>query len=226
CACVGGRCDPRTGECRCAKGLTGPQCDTCTNTYTVPVHQDHHMHCEACDSCVVVLLEDLDHMNDNFQSVAKQLGSLNASSMAWSQLNNLNKTMEDISRAIENYNSSLDDSRNRADMLDEEVMNINTDITELENKVSATSDRAGDLTNSTDDTHQRALELLAFLSNITADINDVMMSMNRSANGTETEEDEGERVSKMRQVEAMLREMRFRSCVGQKKMADRERTEA
>ncbi|CAL8370062.1 unnamed protein product [Lota lota] len=226
CVCGGGRCDPRTGECRCGDGLTGPQCDTCSDSHSVVVHQDQHTHCEACDSCVIVLLDDLDKMNDNFLSVANQLGSLNASSMAWAQLRNLNTTMEDISRGIENYNSSLDDSRNRADMLDEEVLNINTDITELENKVLSTSDLVADLTNSTNDLHQRALELLTFLSNMSTDINDMMMSMNRSANGTDSEEEEGERARKMSEVEAMLREMKFRSCVGQKKMADREKTEA
>lgn len=30
----------------------------------------------------------------------------------------------------------------------------------------------------------------------------------------------------MREVQAMLREMRYRSCVGQKKLADKEKTEA
>ncbi|CAL8253378.1 unnamed protein product [Arctogadus glacialis] len=226
CPCKGGRCDPRTGECRCGDGLTGPQCDTCSDVHHVAVQEDHLMHCEACDSCVIVLLEDLDTTNTKFLSVANQMGSLNASSMAWAQLHNLNTTMEDVSREIENYNSSLDDSRKRADMLDEEVDNLKADITELENKAGSTSDRAADLTNSTEDLHQRALELLTFLSNMTTDINVMMTSLNRSANGTDSKEDDGERARKMREVEAMLREMRFRSCVGQKKMADRERTEA
>uniref|UniRef100_A0A8C4Z2D7 Laminin subunit alpha-5 n=1 Tax=Gadus morhua TaxID=8049 RepID=A0A8C4Z2D7_GADMO len=140
CPCKGGRCDPRTGECRCGDGLTGPQCDTCSDAHHVAVQEDHLMHCEACDSCVIVLLEDLDTTNTKFLSVANQMGSLNASSMAWAQLHNLNTTMEDVS--------------------------------------------------------------------------------------VRTKEDDGERARKMREVEAMLREMRFRSCVGQKKLADRERTEA
>ena len=106
--------------------MTGKQCDTCSQKYNVPVDSHHGMHCErkrnahtfylreqsgykfrerrnkrcvflaACDSCVIVLLEDLDKMNDNFHSVADQLKSLNASSMAWAQLNNLNKTLEDV----------------------------------------------------------------------------------------------------------------------------------
>ena len=44
-------------------------------------------------------------------------------------------------------------------------------VSVLLSQVSSTSDRAADLTNSTDDLHQRALELLTFLSNMTTDIN-------------------------------------------------------
>lgn len=54
----------------------------------------------VCDSCVIVLLEDLDKMNDNFRSVAGQLSNLNASSMAWAQLQNLNKSVEDVAVSV------------------------------------------------------------------------------------------------------------------------------
>ncbi len=40
-------------------------------------------------------------------------------------------------RAIENYNSTLDDSRSRADMLEAEITNINDDINELQDKVTS-----------------------------------------------------------------------------------------
>lgn len=54
-----------------------------------------------------------------------------------------------------------------------------------------------------------------------------MLMANRSSlNETEAEQDDGERERKMREVEAMLREMRYRSCVGQKKVANKEKTEA
>ncbi|XP_022051460.2 laminin subunit alpha-5 isoform X1 [Acanthochromis polyacanthus] len=227
CDCRGGRCDPRTGECRCPDGMTGKQCDTCSQRYSVPMENQHGMHCEPCDSCVIVLLEDLDKMNDNFRSVSGQLSSLNASSMAWAQLNNLNKSVEDMARAIENYNSTLDGSRNRADMLEAEIMNINDDIDELQNKVAAMTDRVGDLNNSTRNTHQRAEDLLSFLNNMTKNINDVKLMGNRSlVNETEADQDDEEKETKLREVQAMLREMRYRSCVGQKKMADKEKTEA
>nr|XP_046253250.1 laminin subunit alpha-5 isoform X2 [Scatophagus argus] len=227
CDCRGGRCDPRTGECRCPDGMTGRQCDTCSQRYSVPVEHEHSVRCQLCDSCVIVLLEDLDKMNDNLGSVAAQLGNLNASSMAWAQLNSLNKSVEDVARAIENYNSTLDDSRNQADMLDAEIANIDNDIDELQDKATALTDRVDDLHNSTTNTHQRAQDLLTFINNITTDINDILLMANQSSlNDTEAERDDDERESKIREVQAMLREMRLRSCVGQKKVADKEKTEA
>lgn len=226
CHCRGGRCDPRSGECRCPDGMTGKQCDVCTNKHSVPMEHHHTMHCEPCDSCVIVLLEDLDKMNDNFRSVASQLQNLNASSIAWAQLNNLNKTMENISQSIENYNGTLDDSRARTDMLEAEVSNINSDIDELEDKATALIDRVGNLRHSSNNTHQRAEDLLSFISNLTMDINDIMMMANRSLNGTEDNQDDEQGERMFDQVQAMLREMRFKSCTKQKKTAEREKTEA
>nr|XP_033943330.1 laminin subunit alpha-5 isoform X2 [Pseudochaenichthys georgianus] len=227
CSCKGGRCDPRSGECRCPDGMTGKQCDSCSNKFNVPVEQHHGMHCEPCDSCVIVLLEDLEKMSEDFRSVTAQLSSLNASSMAWAQLDNLNKSVEDVARAIENYNSTLDDSRSRADVLEAEISNIDDDITELQDKATAVSYKAGGLGNSTIKTHRRAEDLLSFINNMTMDINEILMMANRSLlNNTEAYQDDGERERQMREVQAMMREMRFRSCVGQKKMADREKTEA
>uniref|UniRef100_A0A672MXZ0 Laminin, alpha 5 n=1 Tax=Sinocyclocheilus grahami TaxID=75366 RepID=A0A672MXZ0_SINGR len=100
CECRGGRCDPRTGECHCAAGLTGKQCDTCLYKYSVPVLHEADVHCQPCDSCVIVLLEDLDKVNERYQSIADQLTSLNASSMAWAQLNRLNASIQDIAVSL------------------------------------------------------------------------------------------------------------------------------
>jgi len=48
----------------------------------------------------MVLLEDLDKINQLYQSVANQLTNLNASSMAWTQLNRLSESMEDIAVSL------------------------------------------------------------------------------------------------------------------------------
>lgn len=58
-------------------------------------------------------------------------------------------------------------------------------------------------------------------------LTDILLMANQSSlNVSEADQDVGERERKMREVEAMLREMRHRSSATQKKMADREKTEA
>uniref|UniRef100_A0A671Z2E7 Laminin, alpha 5 n=1 Tax=Sparus aurata TaxID=8175 RepID=A0A671Z2E7_SPAAU len=142
-------CHQLTGEClSCMHNTAGPHCDT------------------SCDSCVIVLLEDLDKLNDNFHSVADQLKSLNASSMAWAH--------------------TLDESRNRADMLDAEIINLNDDINELQDKAMVMTDRVGDLRDSTNNTHQRAEDLLSFINNITMDLN-VLDRVNKELAGRQGE---------------------------------------
>uniref|UniRef100_A0A8C1UB59 Laminin, alpha 5 n=1 Tax=Cyprinus carpio TaxID=7962 RepID=A0A8C1UB59_CYPCA len=107
CECRGGRCDPRTGECHCAAGLTGKQCDTCLSKYSVPVLHGADVDCH----CVIVLLEDLDKTNERYQSIADQLSSLNASSVAWAQLNRLNVSIQDIAVSLSlTHTQTLSDS--------------------------------------------------------------------------------------------------------------------
>ncbi|XP_054881817.1 laminin subunit alpha-5-like, partial [Poeciliopsis prolifica] len=225
CDCNGGRCDPRTGECHCPDGMTGRQCDACLERYSVPVEDRHGMHCEVCDSCVIVLLEDLERLDGDFSSVSQQLRNLNASSMAWGQLVSLNTSMQDVARAIESYNNTLDESRIRADMLDMDIATITADIDDLHRKSGVMTGRVGLLDDSTSQTHNRAEDLLRFINNISLDINATLHMANQSQNETEDDQDVEGQEAKIREVQAILREMRFRSCVGQKKLADKEKNE-
>ncbi|MEQ2157331.1 hypothetical protein GOODEAATRI_000719 [Goodea atripinnis] len=138
-------CDRHTGQCRCKPGVTGLFCDHCQGSFGFNSCSGcRHCECEAsaalvqpcdpqsvCDSCVIVLLDDLDRLNDTFSSIAWQLRNLNASSMAWTQLDSLNKSIEDVALVIENYNTMLDESRNRANMLDLDIVANNADIDDL-----------------------------------------------------------------------------------------------
>ncbi|XP_063064918.1 laminin subunit alpha-5 isoform X2 [Engraulis encrasicolus] len=226
CACKAGRCDPRTGECRCADGLTGKQCDTCINKYSVLVQRGGVSYCEPCDSCVKVLLQDLDALAANFSSVSSHLTSLNASSMAWAQLHNLNASMEAIANAIENYNGTLDDSRNRAETLEGELEGIDTDISELESKAAVTGKKAEDLERSSNSTHRRAEDLLSFIKRIMGDVDDIIKLVNRTAMNETVEEPEDKLAEKMAEVESMLRSMRYRTLDQQKSLAQNEKEEA
>nr|XP_057906923.1 laminin subunit alpha-5 isoform X1 [Doryrhamphus excisus] len=228
CHCRGGHCDPRTGECRCPDGMTGKQCDACTDEHSVPIAHGHDLHCQTCDSCVVVLLEDVVKINRDFDAVAAQLHNLNASAVAWTQLHKLNTSVEDLAHAIENYNSSLDASRSQANVLEGEIVNISADVDTLQDKVKTTVMvyRLAGLHDSTSNTHQRAQDLLSSIHNVTMDLKDIMLMANNSLNNKEVEQDEDEHERKMRQVEAMLDQLRNRSCAGQKTIAEQEKTEA
>uniref|UniRef100_A0A8C3LL69 Laminin subunit alpha-5 n=1 Tax=Chrysolophus pictus TaxID=9089 RepID=A0A8C3LL69_CHRPC len=97
CECRGGSCDPRTGECTCSNGLTGKQCDVCMHNYEIPVaNGPDSMRCEVCDSCVLLLLEDLQSIEMSFPSIRSQLVNLSASSIAWARLHSLNNTMATV----------------------------------------------------------------------------------------------------------------------------------
>uniref|UniRef100_A0A096M5Y4 Uncharacterized protein n=1 Tax=Poecilia formosa TaxID=48698 RepID=A0A096M5Y4_POEFO len=217
-------CHPLTGEClSCMHNTAGPHCDICAPGY----HGDaiHAKNCTMCDSCVIVLLEDLERLDGDFSSVSQQLRNLNTSSMAWAQLVSLNKSIQDVARAIESYNNTLDESRSRADMLDMDIATIKADIDDLHRKAGVMTGRVGLLDDSTSHTHSRAEDLLRFINNISMDINATLRLANLSRNETEGDQDVEGQEAKIREVQAILREMRYRSCVGQKKLADKEKNE-
>uniref|UniRef100_A0A452HN43 Laminin subunit alpha-5 n=1 Tax=Gopherus agassizii TaxID=38772 RepID=A0A452HN43_9SAUR len=97
CRCKGGSCDPRSGECTCSNGLTGKQCDTCIEKYEIPVaNGPDSMRCEVCDSCVLLLLDDLQKIKASFPIIKNQLINLNASSIAWARLHGLNSSVKNV----------------------------------------------------------------------------------------------------------------------------------
>ncbi|XP_073731136.1 laminin subunit alpha-5 [Misgurnus anguillicaudatus] len=222
CDCKGSRCDPRTGECHCGEGLTGKQCDTCVDRHSVPVQHGTDMYCEPCDNCVMVLLADLDKINQLFESVTDQMTNLNASSMAWTQLNQLNVSMEDIANAIANYNSTLDESRNRANMLEADLQLTDSDIKKLDEKASVTQKKATDVVDSTNSTYNRAQDLLGFIKDIMGNVQDIIRHVNLTAQNESKTMDDNELAQKIDEVESMLRDMRFKTFDFQKTLAGNE----
>ncbi|XP_037396843.1 laminin subunit alpha-5 isoform X2 [Pygocentrus nattereri] len=226
CDCKGGRCDPRSGECHCPPGLTGKQCDRCAGEYSVPVTRGGNLHCERCDSCVMVLLHDLDKVNKTIRSVHHQLKNVSASALAWAQLHNLNKSMENVSNSINNYNSTLDESRDRADTLEKELQTIDSDISELEDKASVSTRKGEEVENSTRATQERAQDLLDFVKRAMKDLEAILEQVKKAAQNGSQEMDRKELLRKLAEVADMLRDMRFRSTQYQRKLAENELTEA
>ncbi|KAK1801637.1 hypothetical protein P4O66_022279, partial [Electrophorus voltai] len=222
CDCKGGHCDPRSGACRCPQGLTGRQCDRCADEYSVPVTNGADIHCERCDGCVVVLLRDLDALNLTIQSVDMQLNNVSASALVWTQLHNLNATIEDVANSVMNYNSTLDGSWQQAVMLEREMETITSDVTELEEKASATAMKGDKLTNLTVATWQRAQDLLNFVNTSTRDIEELLEQARRTVQNGSHEVDGQILAQKLAEVLSMLRDMRVRTTGPQRGLAENE----
>ncbi|XP_066558405.1 laminin subunit alpha-5 isoform X2 [Amia ocellicauda] len=211
CHCKAGSCDPRSGECTCSNGLGGKQCDTCNERYHVPVQNGiDSMKCQACDSCVIVLLEDLESMNGLFLTIRDQVTNLNASSIVWGQLQALNDSINNVTNDVYDYNASLDDDTSKTVDLENEVLMLGTDLDALEEKATVTSVKAEALEDNVSETHQRAEDLLNQIQNTMRNIQDIIDQVNRTSVNDSKSQSTEELHRKLAEVEEILREMRGR----------------
>ncbi|XP_054701379.1 laminin subunit alpha-5 [Grus americana] len=227
CECRGGSCDPRTGECTCSNGLTGKQCDVCMHEYEIPVaNGPDSMRCEVCDSCVLLLLEDLQSIEMSFPSIRSQLVNLNASSIAWARLHGLNSTMATVANQLREYQRAMNKVRQRADELEDENVDLTQDLNALQHKMTMTHREANRIEQHTRDTYQRGEQLLLNMQSIQKGIADLVRQMATfgAANTSTTSTEEFRQ--KMAEVERMLREMKERSLGSQEELARREQEEA
>ncbi|XP_054836339.1 laminin subunit alpha-5 [Eublepharis macularius] len=227
CHCKGGSCNPRTGECTCSNGLTGKQCDTCAKQHEIPVVDGpDSMRCEACDSCVLLLLEDLQKIEDSFPALRHQLTTLNGTSIAWARLHSINGSMQAVTNHLREYQRSVNRARQQADELEEENMDFIQDLNALQHKATMTHRKANQVTESTEENYQQAENLIVDIGNIRNKIDDLIYQMetvtaaNASAASTE------EFRQKLAEVDAMLRHMKARDFSIQRAVAVEEHEEA
>uniref|UniRef100_A0A8C3D588 Laminin subunit alpha 5 n=1 Tax=Corvus moneduloides TaxID=1196302 RepID=A0A8C3D588_CORMO len=207
CECRGGSCDPRTGECTCPNGLTGKQCDVCLREHEVLVaNGPDSMKCEVCDSCVLLLLEDLQSIEMSFPSIRSQLVTLNASSIAWARLHGLNGTIKAIAvRGRFNITFCpcfLACWPDLMTMTHREAMRVDQHTKEM---------------------YQRGEQLLLHIQSIQRDLVRQMARFGAANTSTTSSE---ELRQKLAEVERMLREMKERSLGAQEELARREHEEA
>ncbi|XP_072852864.2 laminin subunit alpha-5 isoform X1 [Pogona vitticeps] len=227
CQCKGGSCNPRTGECACSNGLTGKQCDTCIKKHEIPVVDGpDNMRCEACDSCVLLLLEDLQKIESSFPALRHQLTSLNATSIAWARLHSINGSMQAITNHMREYQRSINRAREQAGELEEENTDFIQDLNALQHKATMTHRKADHITNSTEESYQHAENLVQEITKIWNKINDLVCQMDTfvaaNASATSTEEFR----QKMAEVDAMLRHMKAMDFSFQRATAVEEHNEA
>ncbi|XP_044311344.1 laminin subunit alpha-5 isoform X3 [Varanus komodoensis] len=227
CQCNGGSCNPWTGECTCSNGLTGKQCDTCVKKHEIPVVDGpDNTRCEACDSCVLLLLEDLQKIGSAFPALRHQLTSLNATSIAWARLHSINGSMQAIADQLHEYQRSTNRARQQADELEEENTDFVQDLNALQHKATMTQRKEKQLTVSTEESYQQAKSLVLDISKIRNKIDALTYQMGTitTTNASATSAEEFRQ--KMAAVDAMLRSMKATDFRFQRATAAEEHDEA
>ncbi|XP_069892911.1 laminin subunit alpha-5-like [Dipodomys merriami] len=229
CQCPGGHCDPHTGRCTCPPGLGGDRCDVCSQQHQVPVPGGpggHGIHCEVCDHCVVLLLDDLERAGAILPAIREQLRSLNTSSAAWARLHRLNDSIADLKTQLRGPPDPRHETVQRLQTLERQSTSLVQDGQQLGSQAAGARDQAGRLLDSTEVTRGRAQTLLETIRAVDRALSELAAQMGHltPANASAPS---GETLSwTLAQVERLLREMRARSLGAPRAGAEAELVEA
>uniref|UniRef100_A0A4X1UYI6 Laminin subunit alpha-5 n=1 Tax=Sus scrofa TaxID=9823 RepID=A0A4X1UYI6_PIG len=141
CQCRGGHCDLHTGRCTCPPGLSGERCDTCSHQHQVPVPggPGGHggVHCEVCDHCVVLLLDDLERAGALLPAIREQLRGVNASSAAWARLHSLDASIAHLQRQLQSPPGPRHETAQQVDALEQQTQSLGQDTQRLDGQADA-----------------------------------------------------------------------------------------
>ncbi|XP_039092940.1 laminin subunit alpha-5 isoform X4 [Hyaena hyaena] len=248
CQCPGGHCDLHTGRCTCPPGLSGERCDTCSHQHQVLIPGgpgNRGVHCEVCDRCVVLLLDDLERAAALLPAVRELLQGVSASSMAWAQLHRLNASVADLQvglgpapqpppPSVRGLTFSPPQSQLRSppgprheaerqlDALEQQSLSLGQDTQGLDGQASRALARARQLLDSTEAASGRAQTLLASIRAV-----DRILSELESQTGhlfpANVSTPSGELVRRtLAEVERLLGEMRARDLGAPRAAAEAE----
>ncbi|XP_053782326.1 laminin subunit alpha-5 isoform X2 [Desmodus rotundus] len=227
CQCQGGHCDVHTGRCTCPPGLSGDRCDTCSQQHQVPVPGrpgGPGVHCEVCDHCVVLLLDDLERLGSLLPAIREQLRGINTSSVAWAQLHRLNASIADLQSQLRSPAGPRHETARQLEELEGQSESLRQDTQRLDRQATGAQVQAGQLLTSTEATLGRAQTLLATIQALGRTLSELMTDHLLPANATAPS---GEQLHQtLAKVERMLGEMRARDLGAPRAAAEAELGEA
>ncbi|MBZ3880868.1 Laminin subunit alpha-5, partial [Sciurus carolinensis] len=222
CECPEGHCDLHTGRCTCPPGLSGERCDTCSQQHQVPVPGGpggHGVHCEVCDHCVVLLLDDLERAGALLPTLREQLRGVNASSVAWARLHRLSASLAALQSQLRSPLSARHETTQQLQALEQQSTSLGRDAT-------GARDRAGQLLGSTEATLGRAQMLLGTIQAVDRTLSELASQMGHlsPANASAPSGEQLRRT--LAEVEWLLRDMRARDLEAPRAVADAELAKA
>ncbi|KAJ8337031.1 hypothetical protein SKAU_G00382510 [Synaphobranchus kaupii] len=211
CDCNGspGNCDSKTGLCK--------------NTLEPKDTTDEQ--CQECDSCVEILMKDLETLDDMFGKLKSQLENVNASSAIQEQLKKLEDAITAAKTLVDKYKTDIAGQLPKVKQLEEDAKNLSEDIGLLKKKASENAEKGQKAVDAAEKTHERAQDLAAGAENIFNKIKDLLKQLN-DATLTGTSLPTDDLVKILTEAERMLRDMRARDFGFLKKTAEKEQEEA
>ncbi|XP_013000023.2 laminin subunit alpha-5 isoform X2 [Cavia porcellus] len=226
CQCPGGHCDPHTGRCTCPPGLSGERCDTCSQQHQVPVPgspSSPGVHCEVCDHCVVLLLDDLERAGALFSAIREQLRGVNASSAAWAQLHRLNASITDLQDQLRSPRYQVEQ---QLQTLEHRSLNLEQDVQQLDSQATGAQDLAGRLLDSTEGMLGRAQTLLVTIQAVDRALSELASQVGL-VSPANVSTPSGEQLRRtLAEVDKFLQEMRARDFRAPRTVAEVELAEA
>ncbi|XP_053429462.1 laminin subunit alpha-5 isoform X2 [Nycticebus coucang] len=229
CQCPGGRCDPHTGHCTCPPGLSGERCDTCSQQHQVPVPGQpggRGVHCEVCDHCVVLLLDDLEQASALLPAIHEQLQGINASSAAWARLHTLSASIADLQSQLRSPAGPRLQTVQQLKALEQQSASLRQDAEQLGSQATGAREQASRLLEGTEATLGRAQTLQAAIQAVGRAVSGLMSQMGHLwlANASVPS---GEQLHHtLAKVEQLLREMQARDLGAPLAAAEAELAEA
>ncbi|XP_036862294.2 laminin subunit alpha-5 isoform X1 [Manis javanica] len=229
CQCQGGHCDPHTGHCTCPTGLSGERCDSCSLQHQVPVPGGpggHGVHCQVCDHCVVLLLDDLERAGALLPAIREQLHSINTSSTAWARLFRLNTSIADLQSQLRSPLGPRHKTAQQLEALEGQSRSLGQDAQQLDRQATGALAQASQLLDSTEASLDRARTLLAVIRTVDHGLSELESQTGRLS-PTNDSAPSGEQLRRtLAEVERLLREMRARNLGAPRAVAEAELGEA
>ncbi|XP_067271911.1 laminin subunit alpha-3 [Pseudorasbora parva] len=193
-------CDPQTGDC-------------------FEADDPHTGNCYECDICVIKLMNDLEAMDKEWDTLKNQLEPFSRNVTSYTGLEELEDAIADTKVLVWRYTASVFALQPKVLELETDIKSVKDDLTVLNDKAIETSCTAVQLLKILDQTYQRGDNLRSESVNLLRKIQEFLDELKRSNHtGGNTEE----LTRMLKEARWMLEKMRRHSCRVQRELANQE----